>query len=98
MTLKWWDDLWLNEGFATYIEYKGVNHAQPDWQRVCICICICICTCHVIQYDQLLETDLGLADESFETQWLVNAARALKLEEDRITGFWALSIVRYSRN
>ncbi|GLG95614.1 Aminopeptidase N, partial [Gryllus bimaculatus] len=31
MTLKWWDDLWLNEGFASYIEYKGVNSMHPDW-------------------------------------------------------------------
>jgi hypothetical protein len=34
VTLKWWDDLWLNEGFASYVEYKGVNHAHPDWQIV----------------------------------------------------------------
>jgi aminopeptidase N len=36
VTLKWWDDLWLNEGFASYMEYKGVNHAHPDWQIVCM--------------------------------------------------------------
>jgi aminopeptidase N len=36
VTLKWWDDLWLNEGFASYMEYKGVNHAHPDWQMVCM--------------------------------------------------------------
>nr|VZI22113.1 unnamed protein product [Spirometra erinaceieuropaei] len=31
VTLNWWDDLWLNEGFATFVEYIGVAHAQPDW-------------------------------------------------------------------
>lgn len=31
VTLNWWDDLWLNEGFATFVEYIGVAHAQPNW-------------------------------------------------------------------
>ncbi|KAK5970416.1 Aminopeptidase N [Trichostrongylus colubriformis] len=25
VTLKWWDNLWLNEGFASYVEYIGMN-------------------------------------------------------------------------
>src|SRR5437016_4196111 len=29
--MEWWDDLWLNEGFASYIEYKGMQSAEPDW-------------------------------------------------------------------
>jgi len=32
VTLKWWDDLWLNEGFASYMEYKGVANYHPDWE------------------------------------------------------------------
>ena len=34
VTLKWWDDTWLNEGFATYATYLGANHAEPDWGLV----------------------------------------------------------------
>ncbi|XP_063952709.1 aminopeptidase N-like [Lytechinus pictus] len=31
VTPKWWDDLWLNEGFASYVEYLGVDHTEPEW-------------------------------------------------------------------
>ena len=30
VTMKWWDDLWLNEGFASYVEYLGVNEVEPE--------------------------------------------------------------------
>ncbi|XP_033823587.1 aminopeptidase N-like [Periophthalmus magnuspinnatus] len=31
VTLRWWNDLWLNEGFASYVEYLGADQAEPDW-------------------------------------------------------------------
>lgn len=34
MTLRWWNDLWLNEGFASYVEYLGADHAEPTWNMV----------------------------------------------------------------
>ncbi|XP_034540681.1 aminopeptidase Ey-like [Notolabrus celidotus] len=31
VTLRWWNDLWLNEGFASYVEYLGADKAEPTW-------------------------------------------------------------------
>jgi len=31
VTMQWWDDLWLNEAFATWMETKIVDQLHPDW-------------------------------------------------------------------
>ncbi|XP_069782286.1 glutamyl aminopeptidase [Narcine bancroftii] len=34
VTMDWWDDLWLNEGFASFFEYIGVHASQPSWLMI----------------------------------------------------------------
>ena len=31
VTMKWWDNLWLNESFANMMEYLAVDGLEPDW-------------------------------------------------------------------
>jgi aminopeptidase N/puromycin-sensitive aminopeptidase len=31
VTMQWWDDIWLNEGFATWMESKAVEAWKPEW-------------------------------------------------------------------
>ena len=31
VTMRWWDDLWLNEGFASWMETKPLAGAHPEW-------------------------------------------------------------------
>ena len=31
VTMRWWDDLWLNEGFATWMEARTTTKLHPEW-------------------------------------------------------------------
>lgn len=31
VTMRWWDDLWLNESFATLMEYIAIDALYPEW-------------------------------------------------------------------
>ncbi|SCU93657.1 LAFA_0F17546g1_1 [Lachancea sp. 'fantastica'] len=39
VTMKWWDELWLNEGFATWIGYHAVNEMFPEWDIPSLVMC-----------------------------------------------------------
>jgi aminopeptidase N len=31
VTMEWWDGIWLNEGFASWMEYKATDRFHPQW-------------------------------------------------------------------
>jgi aminopeptidase N len=31
VTMDWWSELWLNEGFATWVGWDAIDHLYPDW-------------------------------------------------------------------
>ncbi|XP_029992119.1 aminopeptidase N-like [Sphaeramia orbicularis] len=31
VTLRWFNEVWLNEGFASYVSYLGADYAEPTW-------------------------------------------------------------------
>jgi len=38
VTMAWWDDLWLNEGFASWMATKATDHFHPEWRPLLLAL------------------------------------------------------------
>lgn len=87
VTMKWWNDLWLNEGFATWMEYELANELMPNLD---------------LDYHYLLRSHIrALSDDSFrqvhaiETQSLLEDTTDIDSIFDFISYNKAAAVIRF---
>lgn len=83
VTMRWWDDLWLNEGFASWMEEEATRRLHPEWSS---------------DLRHMQGRDLAMEDDALSTSHAVvrqvdDAASALQ-SFDFITYFKGVAVIR----
>ncbi len=87
VTMGWWDNIWLNEGFATWMENKATDHFNPSWQiwprqhsdREAAMAQDALPTTHPIQ--QVIH-DISEADSAFDQISYQKGGQIIRMVED----------------
>lgn len=83
-TMKWWDDLWLNEGFACILMYFGINHIYPEWDAFSLQV--------VFEITPVMETDALLTSHPVSSS--INSVHDIMEKFDDIAYKKGLAILR----
>src|SRR5215470_7535164 len=67
VTMQWWDDIWLNEGFATWMANRPLQAWKPEWN---------------IPVDEELETQKALALDGLRSTHAIRSAVSTPAEID----------------
>jgi aminopeptidase N len=67
VTMKWWDDLWLNEGFATWMANRALAVIRPEWN---------------VGVDEAMETQQALGLDALKSTHAVHALTETPAEID----------------
>ena len=70
VTMAWWDDIWLNEGFATWMENKPLKAWKPEWN---------------ISMDEAQETNGALGGDSTANTRPIHASANQATTPDQIS-------------
>lgn len=66
VTMNWWNDLWLNEGFATFMQFLAVDHLFPEykmWQEFIIRIFVSALDLDALHNSHPIEVPVQRANE-----------------------------------
>lgn len=89
VTMQWWDDLWLNEGFASWMESRTTARLHPEWKTAFDAVNVreaamdrdALATTHpVVQHVQTVEQ----ANQAFDSITYKKGESVIRMMEDYV--------------